>query len=126
MKNHYEILELKEEYGFMVMSLNKFNVACNSKEMISVAAEVKKRDLKNEKILLDNLLTSGNTDERFIEIDIDSEGNMLSESLRFVQIDKESPIRKKSTEYLSKMEKLVEYSVLNSGQKILIKNGLTI
>ncbi|AZV58935.1 type II toxin-antitoxin system RnlB family antitoxin [Clostridium sp. AWRP] len=92
-----------------------------SKFVDQIAEELIKKEVKG-KILLDTLMHSGNSDERFISVYFDGK-SFLDDTFEFVQIKKNSQTRKQSASYFKECPEIVEYSILNSFQKRLLLKG---
>lgn len=76
-------------------------------------------------ILIDELIHSGNNEDRFIKVYFDGE-NFDRKSFSFEVVDRRSEIRKYSCEVLRKEPDVIDYSTLNNFQKKLILSGLFI
>ena len=80
--------------------------------------------LKNSRILIDQILHSGNTHERFIAVDLEN-GKVVKSSMCFIGIPKDSNIREISRNLLCD-NSLIEFSILSSIQKKMLYKGLAI
>ncbi len=76
------------------------------------------------KFLIDQILHSGNTNERFIEFEL-SNGKIISDTIKFSQIPKDSPIRDQSRKMLCDND-LIDYSILSNIQKRMLQKGIAI
>lgn len=76
-------------------------------------------------VLLDQLLHSGNNDERFILANFDGKA-FDRYSFKFINIERRSNIRRIACEALKKDKDIIEYSILNNSQKLLLGRGLFI
>lgn len=86
----------------------------------NILIDLHKEDI-NGKILVDQLLHSGNTEKRFFCIDMSSNENHYYS----LHISKDSQYRKIACEYL-KNKDFVEHSILTSIQKRMINKGIAI
>lgn len=111
----YDVIELNssEEFCFLV-------IICRSESLYAYLPQIK-NDLRGKegKIIVDQILHVGNTEKRFLSIDIEQNKQTV------VPVPKSSNVRKISCEYLRKSE-LVDYSILSSIQKRMIKKGIAI
>jgi len=119
--NEYEIIKtFNQEYIALV-------TMCNSYAPLQYL-EVIESDLIKQNIfgsvLLDQILHVGNTDERFILIEINENGINRS-SIKFIRVSKKSFFRKLTCDLLVK-ENLLDTSILSSIQKKMIIKGLVI
>lgn len=76
------------------------------------------------KILIDQILHVGNSEDRFLELTLDSDG-IDQNSLRVVRINKGSQYRKLSGDNLRGTD-ILEFSILSSIQKRMINKGISI
>ncbi|MCD8119182.1 MAG: type II toxin-antitoxin system RnlB family antitoxin [Lachnospiraceae bacterium] len=76
------------------------------------------------KIIFDELLHSGNNDERFISCFFDHE--FQTESFQFMTVKKQSPLRSFLCEYLQKEKDYLPFSGLTSYQQKLIEKNCVI
>lgn len=77
------------------------------------------------KIIFDELLHSGNTDERFISCIFDQK-EFIAESFRFMPVKKQATIRKYLCEYLQSDKDYLYTSGLTSYQQKLIERNCVI
>jgi hypothetical protein len=75
-------------------------------------------------VLIDQILHAGNSDERFISLDIVG-GKVNRDSISFYPIPKGNYIRDISRKLLCK-HNLIEFSILSSIQKRMLKKGISI
>ena len=76
-------------------------------------------------ILIDNLLHSGNTKERFIEARFENQSFDMN-SFKFANISKKSPLRKIICDWLKENPENLESSILTTTQQKMILHGLVI
>ena len=76
----------------------------------------------NGVVLIDELLHSGNNEDRFIKAFFDRE-KFEKKSFSFENIERRSEIRKISCESLWNKYEIIDYSILNNAQKCLINKG---
>ncbi len=119
--NNYNINFLKcSDYSALV-------ILCNSDSPLQYLEDIA-TDLRDNliegNILIDQILHSGNNEERFIECKFD-QGMFTRNSFKFVRIPKDSEFRKKTCNFLSETS-LIEYSILSSIQKKMINKGISI
>lgn len=76
-------------------------------------------------LLIDTLMHSGNSNERFLEAFFDGE-IIKNDTIKFTNIDKKNSIRKATCDLLRSNPDMLNYSILNSAQKQLINKGLCI
>lgn len=115
----------------VVLSGNKYaaliiGTSCEapSKYLKEIASELQAKQVKGT-IILDMLLHSGNSDERFISVDFDGE-KFDDCTFKFIKVEKNNDTRKLSATYFQDYPEIVEYSILNSIQKKLILKGCAI
>ncbi|MED3821647.1 MULTISPECIES: type II toxin-antitoxin system RnlB family antitoxin [Priestia] len=77
------------------------------------------------KILIDNILHSGNNSDRFIEISCE-EGKINYKSMNNVAIERKNHLRIKANETLRKYPSIINNSILNNSQKKLLLHGISI
>lgn len=77
------------------------------------------------KILIDNILHSGNNSNRFIELSCEN-GKINYNSISFVQIDRKNELRIKANNILRKYPYIIKNSILNDSQKNLLLHGISI
>lgn len=113
----YNIIRLEEnlEYSNLVIMCN----ANSPLDYIQIIKEDLAKIKTNGKVLIDQILHVGNTNKRFISLDY------KSNEIQFVDIPKKELYRKISCDYLRESN-LVEYSILTSIQKRMIKKGMKI
>ena len=93
--------------------------------MEEIAAEVKKNNIHDARVLFDSLLSIGNTSERFAEASFVGEKFVLN-SFKFVEIKKNNMIRKFCARFFNENGNMLEYSILTPIQKELLRKGATI
>lgn len=76
-------------------------------------------------IIIDNLLKSGNSEERFINAFFDGY-KFDRKTFRFVGLSRTDQIRKLSCSLLRQQRNIIEMSVLDKFQKDLLMKGLSI
>jgi hypothetical protein len=77
------------------------------------------------KLLIDNILHSGNNSDRFIEL-LCENGKINYNSLNFIQIERKNELRIKANNTLRKYPHIINNSILNNSQKKLLLNGISI
>lgn len=111
----YDVIELNssEEFCFLV-------IICKSESFYTYLPQIE-NELKGKegKIIVDQILHVGNTEKRFLSIDLERNKQNV------IPIPKSSSVRKISCEYLRQSE-LLDYSILSSIQKRMIKKGIAI
>lgn len=120
--DNFDIINLNEEnIAFLIVmktSESPFDF------MVELQEYLKKLDIKGI-VIIDELLHSGNTEERFIEGYFD--GNVFDNTkFRFTNIAYKSPIRCYICEYLKSDRELLLYSCLTERQQKLILKGCII
>ena len=76
-------------------------------------------------VLIDELLHSGNGEERFIEAKFENKSFDMN-SFRFVNIPKKSKLREVACDWLREDQERLEYSDLTSVQRNMIIKGLVV
>lgn len=117
--NNFEIIKLNNEdvkiLVVMKTSDSPFEFLDDIQEQL--------RELKfSGKVLIDELLHSGNTDERFIRGYFNG-ASFDNGKFCFVDIDRRDSVRTHICEYLKTDDELLEYSCLNERQQKLILSG---
>lgn len=118
MKN-FEIIRLDNQ-NFNILVIMKTNEPPLFEDN-QICEELKNFD--KGKILMDQMLHSGNSKERFISCFFD--GESLSD-FQFETITKGDPLREHMCAYLRSDPELLKYSVLTTRQQRLIAHGCTI
>lgn len=118
----YDIIELNNlEYNTLI-------IICNANSPVdylpSIYKELKERNIQG-KILIDEILHAGNTGKRFIGFEFNNKLSLKDINMNFVNINKSDKLRKISCEYLRKND-LLEYSILSSIQKRMMRKGIAI
>lgn len=118
----YDIIKLDNlEYNSLV-------IICNANSPVdylpSIYNELKEKNIEG-KILIDEILHVGNTNKRFISFEFDNDISLKDIKMNFVNIKKDNELRKISCEYLRKND-LLEYSILSSIQKRMMRRGIAI
>ena len=90
--------------------------------MERIELELNKKQIKGI-IIVDQILHSGNNQDRFISLRFD--GKIDKKSIQFQQIDKKTKIREISCHYL-KENNLIDDSILSSTQKRMLNKGISI
>lgn len=90
----------------------------------SIAEYLSKNNFSGN-IIIDQLLHSGNNNERFIVGNFDGK-QFDTASFRFEKLKKQSPERKYMCDYLRNDDDLINFSILTNAQKELIKHGYNI
>lgn len=118
----YKVVNInKDDYKYLVLSTS-FETPLTYLEEID--EELAHCDGKY-KVIFDLLLSIGNTSERFIEAMFDGE-SLIKTSFDYIEISKQSELRKLTTQILKENSDLLENSVLNSFQKKMLSKGITI
>ncbi len=113
--------EILDNDGFDMLLL-----LANSDAPLTLLNEIENTGLKLKsiRILIDQILHCGNTDERFIALEL-IDGKLVESSICFVNIDKCSKIREISSRLLCD-NNLVESSILSTIQKRMLGKGIAI
>lgn len=116
-------------YVTELISDTKFNsllLLTNSDAPLTPVSDIEKAisKLDNGRILIDQILHSGNTDERFISLDVEG-GKVNQSSIAFYQVPKGNNIRDVSRKILCDYN-LIEFSILSSIQKKMLEKGISI
>ncbi|GIP05618.1 hypothetical protein J28TS4_40250 [Paenibacillus lautus] len=98
----------------------------NSEPPLTPVSEIEKiaSKLQISRILIDQILHSGNTDERYISLEI-VDGKVNSSSICFFKVSKGDIIREESRKILCD-NNLIEFSILSNIQKKMLKKGIPI
>ncbi len=94
-------------------------------EILDSIAEYLSKNNFSGNIIIDQLLHSGNNNERFIVGNFDGK-QFDTTSFRFEKLKKQSPERKYMCEYLRSDDDIINFSILTTEQKNLIKHGYNI
>lgn len=120
----YEVLELcYNNYQYLVLSTS-YETPLTQIDDINIELS-QKYHLKQFKVVFDLLLNMGNNSERFLEAIYDEKERKVV-SFNFIEPDKNSILRKTTSEYFKSNVNILENSVLNSQQKKLIGMGIPI
>lgn len=119
--NKFYVKELIPNSNF-----NALLLLANSDAPLTPIGEIEKAVLKlgNGRILIDQILHSGNTDERFISLDIVG-GKVNPSTIHFYFVPKGNDIRDVSRKILRDYN-LIEFSILSSIQKRMLEKGISI
>lgn len=117
----FDIIELEKKNMILIPI---FDCESPFSYLQEIALELKINDFSGT-IIFDELLHSGNNDERFIEC-LFIGGEFLMESFHFVSIPKQDPRRRFMCFYLKEVPEFLELSGLTSQQIKLIQKGLVI
>jgi hypothetical protein len=120
--SNFEILEMNDEKYSMLVVMKTYEAPFLFLDEI---AEILKEQQFRGAILIDELMHSGNNEERFIKGFFDGE-NFDNNEFSFEVIDRRSEVRKYSCELLKKDPDIIDYSILNEAQKSLINKGVYI
>lgn len=118
----------KEEFNIVITNDFKYSVIIidkTSEPPTYLLSKLKDELISNGvsgHILIDSLLYSGNSSERFIEANF-LDGNFDEGSFQFVDIERGNIIRKITSDYLRKNEELINFSILSTMQKRLVAKG---
>ncbi|WML58106.1 type II toxin-antitoxin system RnlB family antitoxin [Neobacillus sp. PS2-9] len=77
------------------------------------------------KIIVDNILHSGNNSDRFIEL-LCENGKINYSSVNFIQIERKNDLRVKANNTLRQYPNIINNSILNNSQKKLLLHGISI
>lgn len=130
----YEVIPSSNQYYTILKLLNhsdyKVLILYNSYDLPNIYLTEIQTILKHHsivkcKVLLDFLLTIGNTDERYTEVLFD-EKKFVNGTFKEVVIGKKDIVRKISTHYLKEHINLLENSILHNYQVDMMKNGIAI
>ena len=121
--NKYSIIKINNKDYKAIIFSNTYESQLFYLE--DITKELKNQKINNCKILFDNILTVGNTSERYTEAIFDGE-EFINSSFKYVKIDKKSDIRKVSTDYMRSNISILDNSILTSLQIKMIKKGITI
>lgn len=119
--NKFYVTELTSDSNF-----NALLLLANSDAPLTPINEIEKAISKigNGRIIIDQILHSGNTGERYICLDIVA-GKVNQSSISFYTLPKGDNIRKLSRQILY-TNNLIDYSILSSIQKRMLKKGIPI
>jgi len=124
---HIQKLNLDETgYDYIIFSRDCYSTMNYIKEILSDIDRIEEDDC-SVKIIFDNLLHNGTSNDRYIEMQYNCmfksyEGS----SIRFKEVSKKHLLRKISIEYYKEQPQLIEYSILNSVQKKMLLKGMII
>lgn len=119
--NKFYVREAINSNGFHTLLL-----LTNSDAPLTPISEVEKitSKLKNGRILIDQILHCGNTEERFISLEVVN-GIVKKSSICFFKVSKGDIIREESRKILCD-NNLIEFSILSDIQKRMLKKGIAI
>jgi hypothetical protein len=117
--SNFSILELSDKKYDLLVIMKTYEAPFGFLDQI--AKELTDRRFVGT-ILVDELLHSGNNDERFIRAFFDGE-KFDKSAFMFESIDRRNEIRKISCETLRNELDIIDYSILNNAQKCLISKG---
>jgi hypothetical protein len=121
MKN-YKITNLNEQSDYIALV-----TMYNSESPLTYLSDIEEELLNQKKygdILIDQILHSGNTEDRFILASVTRYG-IDEHTIKYVYIEKSSDFRKLSCSYL-RSDCILEFSILSSIQKKMIAKGISI
>lgn len=121
--NKYSIIKINNKDYKAIIFSNTYESQLFYLE--DITKELKNQKINNCKILFDNILTVGNTSERYTEAIFDGE-EFINSSFKYIKIDKKNDIRKISTDYIRSNISILDNSILTSLQIKMIKKGITI
>lgn len=120
MKN-FDIITLEKQNIVLVLILE-----CESPfHFLQEISEELKRNKYMGTVIFDELLHSGNNDERFI-IGNFTQGDFVTDSFQFCHVPKQDAIRRYMSDYLRKNLGDLQVSGLTSHQSRLVKKGCVI
>lgn len=118
----FEILKIDDEKYNMLIIMKTYEAPLKYlDEMAKLLKELQFRGI----VLIDELMHSGNNNDRFIKGYFDGE-NFDDNAFSFEIIDRRDEIRKYSSELLRNDPEIFDFSGLNDAQKKLIIKGLYI
>lgn len=117
----YDIIKLENQNVILVLIRT-----CESpfEYLPEISDDLKKLNYSG-KVIFDEMLHSGNTDERFISC-IFEDGGFAAESFQFIAVKKKAPIRKFLCDYLQSEKEYLHSSGLTSSQQKLIEKNFVI
>lgn len=121
--NKFEILKVNDfKYNSLIVT-NSFDTPfSNLKE---IANELLSRGIHSGYVIFDLLLITGNTNDRFVEAEV-CEGEFIDETFKNIEISKKSDLRYITMNLLKNEMLVLEASMLNNAQKMLIRSGRVI
>lgn len=121
MNNLYEIVKCHSaEYACIVIP----TVITNPLEKINELAEKLKNEHISGRILIDFIISSGNSKERYGSIIYDN--GFINDSFKYVNIEDNNPIKKASANFFKMKIEMNELPMLNNSQISLLKRGFLI
>lgn len=118
----FRIKYLKDEpYTVMVIGISYDS----SIMYIDELTEILRANKVSGKVLIDSLLRTGNSYNRFIEILFDG-NKFIKASAKEVKIPRSNSLRRVTWEVLSNEPEVLEFSILNKRQRDLINSGIYI
>lgn len=117
---------------FYVSKLKNFNdfiallLLTNSDAPLTPIDEIEKTvsSMEYGHILIDQILHSGNSEDRFITLDVKN-GRVVRNSISFYTVPKDAYVRNISRNLLFQ-HNLIDFSILSSIQKRMLKSGISI
>ncbi len=117
----YDFIKLEDQNVILVLIQT-----CESPfEYLSEIADDLRKLNYSGKIIFDELLHSGNSDERFISGTFEHE-EFVTESFQFIPVKRQAPLRKFICEYLQSDKDYLHASGLTSYQQKLIEKNCVI
>jgi len=120
--NNFEILKICDEKYNVLIVMTTYEAAFQYLNEIAKMLAAKKY---SGIVLIDELMHSGNNDDRFIKGYFDGE-EFDNSAFSFESVDRRSEIRKYSCELLKDIPDIIDCSILNKNQKSLISKGVYI
>ncbi len=123
-KKRYDILDVPDEINKVCDKLVVYKSYMASLSELSVVMHENDSSFSGV-ILIDTLLKSGNSSNRFLRVDV-TDGVIDSQTITTVNTVRNSPIRVFSNKHLANHPSAVEASVLTTYQKQLLLKGISI
>ena len=97
----------------------------NNSSPIDILKQTENVFVTSGRVLVDNILHSGNNSDRFMELQY-SDGKFDFDTAQYVQIDRKNTLRIEANNALRGYPSVVNNSILNSAQKKLLLHGISI
>jgi predicted AAA+ superfamily ATPase len=120
--NDFEILTTDNEKYNILIIMKTYEAPLNYLD--EIAKKLRELQFRGV-VLIDELMHSGNNNDRFIKGFFDGE-NFDKNAFSFEMVDRRNEIRKYSCDLLRKDPEIFDFSGLNEAQKKLINKGLYI
>lgn len=127
-RNFYRIVPTSriENHKYIIFSMHYLGV---TNYLGAIIKDIKENYGEKGKvnIIIDGLLSMGNSSDRFIEMTIDFDKmDIGDESWKVYETPKQSDLRKFSSSFYMRKTEIIENSILNSVQKKMILKGIGI